>query len=239
MWPASLLQRLGHSWWKYHLNTYQAWPLSAKIFLRMQPFGEEENQTAAILFLTSSSLKFLGEFVGIEIKCDEVDEGKEKLHGEADEEDTLCFSKWCGICWTGLSQTHAPWEKRDWKALMQPPPPLTEAMKETSQKGQPVVSSDWSCWFVCWPFATSSPLRGEPTVLDDPLNFRRPLLWTPWIRAQLGSTSEQVGAVSRPTSETPLVLWTAEKRLKLSIIEICPKTENTKKKMKKNHKYCD
>ena len=59
----------------------------------MQPF-HEENQAAAIMLLTSSSLEFLGGFVGIEIEC-EVDEGKEKLYDEAD---TLRFSKSCGIC---------------------------------------------------------------------------------------------------------------------------------------------
>ena len=83
---SSVLQGLGHSWRKYHLDTYQTWP-----------FHAEENQTAGILFLTFS-WSFLGGFVGIEIECDEVDEGKEKLYDEVDEEDTLRFSKSCGLC---------------------------------------------------------------------------------------------------------------------------------------------
>ena len=61
----------------------------------MQPFHAEENQTAGILFLTFS-WSFLGGFVGIEIECDEVDEGKEKLYDV--DEDTLRFSKSCGLC---------------------------------------------------------------------------------------------------------------------------------------------
>ena len=70
MWPALWMQRLGQSWY-LSCVALDRQDLSKDATLS---WGGES--TAAILFLTSSSLEFLGGFVGIEIKCDEVDEGK-------------------------------------------------------------------------------------------------------------------------------------------------------------------